>query len=57
MARLQQFYRDTVVPQAQGRARADERMQVPKITKITVNMGVGEAVADRKVDGRRGRRS
>ena len=27
-------------------------MQVPRITKITVNMGVGEAVADKKVDGR-----
>jgi large subunit ribosomal protein L5 len=49
MARLQQFYRDTVVPQLRKDLGIANAMEVPKITKITVNMGVGEAVADKKV--------
>jgi large subunit ribosomal protein L5 len=49
MARLQQFYRETVVPRLTSELKLANPMQVPKITKITVNMGVGEAVADRKV--------
>jgi large subunit ribosomal protein L5 len=49
MARLQQFYRDTVVPQLRKDLGIANVMEVPKITKITVNMGVGEAVADKKV--------
>jgi large subunit ribosomal protein L5 len=49
MARLQQFYTDTVVPQLQEKLQLSNIMQVPRITKITLNMGVGEAVADRKV--------
>ena len=49
MARLQQFYRDTVVPKLRKDLGIDNAMQIPKITKITVNMGVGEAVADKKV--------
>lgn len=49
MARLQEIYRKTIVPQLQRDLGVDNPMQVPKITKITVNMGVGEAVADRKV--------
>src|SRR5689334_11169339 len=49
MARLQQFYRDTVVPRLKQELKVANVMQVPRITKITVNMGVGEAVADRKV--------
>ena len=49
MARLQQFYRETVVPKLKADLQLANPMQVPKITKITVNMGVGEAVADRKV--------
>ena len=49
MARLQQFYRETVVPKLMSELKLSNRMQVPRITKITVNMGVGEAVADRKV--------
>lgn len=49
MARLQQFYRDTVVPQLRKDLGITNAMEVPKITKITVNMGVGEAVADKKV--------
>jgi large subunit ribosomal protein L5 len=49
MSRLQDFYRDTVVPKLRKDLALANPMQVPRITKITVNMGVGEAVADRKV--------
>ena len=49
MARLQQFYNETVVPKLKADLKIDNPMQIPKITKITVNMGVGEAVADKKV--------
>ena len=49
MSRLQDFYRDTVVPKLRTDLGLANPMQVPRITKITVNMGVGEAVADRKV--------
>ena len=49
MARLQEFYRDTVVAQLKEELKLDNVMEVPKITKITVNMGVGEAAADKKV--------
>lgn len=49
MARLQQFYRDKVVPQLKQNLGLTNPMQVPRITKITINMGVGEAVADKKV--------
>jgi large subunit ribosomal protein L5 len=49
MARLQEFYREKVVPQLKADLKLSNQMQVPRITKITVNMGVGEAVADRKV--------
>ena len=49
MSRLQDFYRDTVVPKLRKDLGLQNPMQVPRITKITVNMGVGEAVADRKV--------
>ena len=49
MARLQQFYTETVVPQLQEKLQLSNIMQVPRITKITLNMGVGEAVADRKI--------
>jgi len=49
MARLQQYYNETVVPKLKADLNITNPMQVPKITKITVNMGVGEAVADKKV--------
>ena len=48
-ARLEQVYRDTIVPQLKDTLQLANVMQVPKITKITVNMGVGEAVADKKI--------
>jgi large subunit ribosomal protein L5 len=49
MARLKEFYQKTVIPKLTKDLGVKNAMQVPKITKITVNMGVGEAVADRKV--------
>lgn len=49
MARLQEFYRDTVMSQMTEQFGYKSVMEVPRITKITVNMGVGEAVADKKV--------
>jgi len=49
MARLQQHYRDTVVKQLTQQFGYKSVMQVPRIEKITLNMGVGEAVADKKV--------
>jgi large subunit ribosomal protein L5 len=49
MARLKEFYQKTVVPKLKQDLGVSNVMQIPKITKITVNMGVGEAVADRKV--------
>ena len=52
MARLQQLYRDKIVPELQKSLGLENPMQVPKITRITINMGVGEAVADKKaMDG------
>lgn len=49
MSRLQEYYRETVVPQLQERLGITNPMRVPKITKITINMGVGEAVGDKKI--------
>jgi len=49
MARLQDFYRSTVVPDLQAKLGYKSVMQVPRISKITLNMGVSEAVADKKV--------
>jgi len=49
MARLQQHYREKVVPELSKRFGYKSPMEVPRITKITLNMGVSEAVADKKV--------
>jgi large subunit ribosomal protein L5 len=49
MARLQQHYREKVVPDLMKKFGYKTAMQVPRITKITLNMGVSEAVADKKV--------
>ena len=49
MARLQQIYRDTIVPKLRSDLGITNVMEVPKIVKITINMGVGEAVSDKKV--------
>ena len=49
MARLQEFYREKVVPGLTEKFGYKSVMEVPRITKITLNMGVSEAVADKKV--------
>lgn len=49
MARLREFYEDTVVPELVKQFGYKSVMEVPRIEKITLNMGVGEAVADKKV--------
>ena len=49
MARLQQFYREKVVPDLMAKFGYESVMEVPRLSKITLNMGVSEAVADKKV--------
>ena len=49
MARLQEIYKTTLVQQLKEELGLKNVMEVPKITKITINMGVGEALADKKV--------
>ena len=49
MARLQELYREKIVPELKRSLGLENTMEVPRILKITVNMGVGEAVADKKV--------
>lgn len=49
MARLQQYYNDTVVKKLMQEFNYKSVMEVPRITKITLNMGVGEATGDRKI--------
>jgi large subunit ribosomal protein L5 len=48
-ARLQSHYRDKIVPELMKKFGYKSSMQVPRLTKITLNMGVSEAVADKKV--------
>jgi large subunit ribosomal protein L5 len=49
MARLQQFYQQEVVGKLQQQLGLANAQQVPRITKITLNMGVGEAINDKKI--------
>ncbi len=49
MARLQEFYRGTVTKTLMEQFTYKSVMEVPRISKITLNMGVGEAVADKKI--------
>jgi large subunit ribosomal protein L5 len=49
MARLQHTFRDSIAPALMKQFGYTSIMQVPRITKITLNMGVGEAVADKKL--------
>ncbi len=49
MARLKKFYKDNVIPELLKKFEYDSIMEVPRIEKITINMGVGEAIADKKV--------
>jgi large subunit ribosomal protein L5 len=48
MSRLQEIYRDTIAPDLMAKFSYGSVMQVPRLTKITLNMGVGEAVGDKK---------
>jgi large subunit ribosomal protein L5 len=48
MARLHEIYRETIVPELTKKFGYSTVMQVPRITKITINMGVGDAVNDKK---------
>src|SRR3989344_206246 len=49
MARLQEIYRDKIAPELAKQFGYTSPMQVPRLTKITLNMGVSEAVSDKKV--------
>ena len=49
MAQLKQYYKDKVVPELAKRFGFANTMRVPKITKVVLNMGLGEAVADKKI--------
>jgi len=49
MGRLQDFYKQTVAPGLAEKFSYKSSMEIPRITKITLNMGVGEAVGDKKV--------
>ncbi len=49
MARLQKHYREKLIPELMAKFSYSSPMQVPRITKITLNMGVSEAVSDKKV--------
>lgn len=49
MARLEAFYKSTVVPRLKEQFGYKSVMQVPRIEKITLNMGLGEAVGDKKI--------
>ncbi len=49
MTRLETFYRETVIKQLMEKFNYSSVMQVPKITKITINMGLGKAIGDKKI--------
>ncbi len=49
MARLKKIYRDELVPQLKEELQLANIMEVPRVTKITLNMGLGEAVTDKKI--------
>ncbi len=49
MARLKEYYKNTVLPELKNELSMKSVMEVPRIEKITLNVGVGEAVSDKKV--------
>ena len=49
MSRLEKYYKDEVVPKLMETGKFANVMEVPKITKITLNMGVGEALGNKKI--------
>ncbi len=51
MAKLHDYYKDEVVAKLMTEFNYNSVMQVPRVEKITLNMGVGEAIADKKTAG------
>src|SRR5580765_3605981 len=49
MARLLDYYRKNIVPKMKTRFKYKSVMQIPRVVKITLNMGVGEAMDDKKI--------
>ncbi len=49
MTRLEQYYRETVAKDLQAQFGYSSPMEIPRVTKITVNMGIGEASQDKKI--------
>ncbi len=49
MAAFRDFYKNEVVPKLREELKVNNDMEIPKITKITINMGVGEALGDKKI--------
>lgn len=49
MTRLEKFYHETVSPQLMEQFKFASSMQIPRVTKITLNMGLGDAVGDKKI--------
>ena len=49
MARLQEFYRDKVIGELMTKFQYKSVMEVPRITKVTINMGLGKAIGDKKI--------
>jgi large subunit ribosomal protein L5 len=49
MARLKEIYRNEIAPKLKEELKLSNVMEVPRVTKITLNMGLGEAVADKKI--------
>jgi large subunit ribosomal protein L5 len=49
MARLQQYYENEVIPRLKQQLGLSNALEVPRISKVTLNMGVGEAVNDKKI--------
>ena len=49
MSRLKALYKETVAPQLKSELELKNVMEVPRITKITLNMGLGEAIGDKKM--------
>lgn len=49
MARLKEIYRNTIAPKLKEDLKLSNVMEIPRVTKITLNMGLGEAVGDKKI--------
>jgi large subunit ribosomal protein L5 len=49
MARLKDLYKQEIAPKLQSELGLDNVMEIPRLSKITLNMGVGEAIGDKKI--------